>query len=118
MKLILTMTGINLEIIRYRRIKMTEQQLSNCCKTFTSVETASEGTNCFVCSECKKACDLFTPVYICPAHLEVSNCFIITWQETQESGEEYRSEKYCGVCFVEMIRQNCCIVEEKLSGGN
>lgn len=40
------------------------QQLSNCCKAQVSVDSSDEGTSCFVCSKCKKACDLFVDVQL------------------------------------------------------
>lgn len=38
---------------------MNKQELSNCCKVSVTVDSAAEGTSCYVCNECKKACDLF-----------------------------------------------------------
>jgi hypothetical protein len=35
------------------------QQLSNCCKAQVTVSSGDEGTSCFMCSECKRPCDLF-----------------------------------------------------------
>lgn len=35
------------------------KQLSNCHKAPATVDTADEGTSCYVCSECKRPCDLF-----------------------------------------------------------
>jgi hypothetical protein len=35
------------------------KELSNCCKCQAIVDSSDEGTNCYVCSACKKACDLF-----------------------------------------------------------
>lgn len=36
-----------------------KSQISNCCKEPVTVDTADEGTSCFMCSKCKKPCDLF-----------------------------------------------------------
>jgi hypothetical protein len=38
---------------------MTEQELSNCCKAQVTVDSADEGTSCYVCIKCNKPCDLF-----------------------------------------------------------
>jgi hypothetical protein len=35
------------------------QQLSNCCKAQVSVSSSDEGTSCFMCSECKRPCDVW-----------------------------------------------------------
>lgn len=40
------------------------QQLSNCCKAQVTVDSSDEGTSCFVCSGCKKACDLFEEMFV------------------------------------------------------
>jgi Fe2+ or Zn2+ uptake regulation protein len=34
------------------------QQLSNCCKAPTTVSSSDEGTSCFMCGECKRACNI------------------------------------------------------------
>lgn len=38
-------------------------EVSNCCGASISVETADEGTSCYVCADCGKACDAFHPKY-------------------------------------------------------
>jgi hypothetical protein len=34
------------------------EQLSNCCKSQANVDSADEGTSCYVCAQCKRPCDL------------------------------------------------------------
>lgn len=34
-------------------------QLSNCCKAPATVSSSDEGTSCYMCSECKRSCDVF-----------------------------------------------------------
>lgn len=51
---------------------MTE--LSNCCKRPVIVDSSNEGTSCFVCSQCKKACDLFCEEMI-SLEIEVNKCW-------------------------------------------
>lgn len=36
-----------------------KNQISNCCKEPVTVNTADEGTSCFMCTACGKPCDLF-----------------------------------------------------------
>lgn len=35
--------------------------ISNCCYHEAVVETADEGTKCYVCNKCGEACDLVNP---------------------------------------------------------
>lgn len=44
----------------YRSLERTnylEQQLSNCCEAPIMTSTGDEGTSCYICRNCKKACD-------------------------------------------------------------
>lgn len=36
---------------------MTTNNLSNCCQAPLTVSTAREGTSCYICTKCHKACD-------------------------------------------------------------
>lgn len=35
-----------------------KEQISNCCKASVKVDTADEGTSCYVCSKCSEPCDV------------------------------------------------------------
>jgi hypothetical protein len=111
-----------------------KEQLSNCCKCQVNVDSSDEGTSCYVCSGCKRACDLFEETFELDevikiiGHLNMKKkhkmvsilCALLReYERLKRLDDNVKSKliefiEYRGLCLSSIIESNIALLESLL----